>query len=70
MTDEPTPEAIEAARRHVAHEMRNAIGAIRSATELLQRRYQPEGREQRLFDVIYKEIDRLNELCGRPPTPT
>ena len=70
MTDEPSPEAIEAARRHIAHEMRNSIGAIRSATELLQRRYNPEGREQRLFEVILKEIERLNELVGRPLPPS
>jgi len=31
--DEPSPQAIEAARRHLAHELRNSIGAIRSATE-------------------------------------
>ncbi len=62
MSDEPTPEAIEAARRHLVHEIRNAIGAIKSATELLQRRYNPEGREQRLFEVILKEVDRVNEL--------
>ena len=63
--DEPTPEAIEAARRHLAHEMRNAIGAIRSATELLQRRYNPEGRELRLFEIMLKELERLNELVGQ-----
>jgi nitrogen-specific signal transduction histidine kinase len=67
MSDEPTPQALEAARRHLAHEIRNAIGAIRSATELLQRRYAPEGKDLRLFDVILKEVDRVNELVGRPP---
>ena len=68
MIEEPTPEAIEAARRFFAHEMRNSIGAIRSATELLQRRYNPEGRDLRLFDVILTEVDRLNELVGRKPS--
>lgn len=68
MSDAPTPEAIDAARRHLVHEMRNALGAIRSATELLQRRYRPEGREQRLFEVILKEVEHLDELAGRPPT--
>jgi nitrogen-specific signal transduction histidine kinase len=69
MSDRPTAQELEAARRHIAHEMRNAIGAIRNAAELLQRRYNPEGRELRLFELILKEVDRLDELSGRPPTP-
>ncbi len=59
--------AAEAARRSLVHEIRNALGAIRTATELLQRRYQPDGRDQRLFEVILSEIDRLSELAGAPP---
>ena len=62
MSDSPAPTAADLARRHLAHEIRNSLGAMRSATELLQRRYRPEGRELRLFDVILKEIDRLAEL--------
>lgn len=50
------------ARRRVAHEIRNSLGAIRNAAELLERRYQPEGRDQRLFRVIVTEIDRLAEI--------
>ena len=69
MSDEPTPQAIEAARRHLVHELRNAFGAIKSATELLQRHYNPEGRERRLFEVILKEVDRLNEFVAQPPPP-
>jgi nitrogen-specific signal transduction histidine kinase len=60
---EPTPvTTTDLARRHLAHEIRNSLGAMRSAAELLHRRYQPEGRELRLFEVIIKEIDRLVEL--------
>ncbi|MGH7860046.1 MAG: histidine kinase dimerization/phospho-acceptor domain-containing protein [Candidatus Binatia bacterium] len=53
---------IDPARRRVAHEVRNSLGAIRTATELLERRYRPDGKEQRLFQVILKEIDRLDEI--------
>ena len=56
--------AEEAARRALVHDMRNAVGAIRTAAELLQRRYQPEGRDLRLFEVIFSEIDRLDLLAG------
>ncbi|MGH7821725.1 MAG: histidine kinase dimerization/phospho-acceptor domain-containing protein [Candidatus Binatia bacterium] len=59
---EPTEGSADAGRRKVAHEIRNSLGAIRTATELLERRYQPEGKEQRLFQVILKEIDRLDEI--------
>jgi nitrogen-specific signal transduction histidine kinase len=56
------------ATRALVHELRNSLGAIRTAIELLQRRYRPEGREQRLFDVILTEIDRLSEIAGSPPS--
>lgn len=69
MTERPTAEAIEAARRYLVHEMRNSIGAIRSAAELLQRRYNPEGRDLRLFEIIFQEADALNELVGKKPAP-
>jgi nitrogen-specific signal transduction histidine kinase len=51
------------------HEIRNSLGAIRTAVELLQRRYGPEGREQRLFEVIFTEIDRLSALAASPRAP-
>jgi nitrogen-specific signal transduction histidine kinase len=62
VSDAPPSDA-ESARRLLVHEMRNAIGAIRTATELLQRRYHPEGRDRRLFEVIFSEIDRLDNLA-------
>lgn len=66
MSEPLSAEAIALARRELAHELRNALGAIRSATELLQRRYQPKERDLRLFQVILQEVDRLNELVGKP----
>ncbi len=62
MSEPTAPTATDLARRHLAHEIRNSLGAMRSAAELLARRYHPEGRELRLFEVILKEIDRLAEL--------
>ena len=67
MSEAPSAEALELARRHLAHEIRNCLGAIRSAAEVLDRRYKPEGRERRLFEVIWKEIERLSELIGADP---
>ena len=65
------PSDAESARRLLVHDMRNAIGAIRTATELLQRRYRPEGRDLRLIEVIFSELARLDALAGgdHPPKP-
>jgi nitrogen-specific signal transduction histidine kinase len=57
-----SPPGADVARRRLAHEIRNAAGAIRTAAELLQRRYRPEGRDLRLFEVILAEVERLKEL--------
>jgi nitrogen-specific signal transduction histidine kinase len=60
---QPRAGTLDSARRKVAHEIRNSLGAIRAATELLERHYSPPaGREQRLFQVLLKEIDRLGEI--------
>lgn len=69
MTEPPSAEALQLARREIAHDLRNGLGAIRSAAELLQRRYKPEGREKRLFEVILKEIERLSEMLVKKPDP-
>jgi nitrogen-specific signal transduction histidine kinase len=68
MSDTPRSGA-DAARRLLAHDMRNAIGAIRTATELLQRRYRPEGRDLRLIEVIFAELARLDALAGGDHPP-
>ena len=57
---------VSALHRELAHDVRNSAGAIRAAVELLQRRYQPEGRELRLFEVIFTEIERLRQLTEAP----
>jgi nitrogen-specific signal transduction histidine kinase len=68
VSDEPSAEALEAVRRRFAHDIRNSLGAIRSAAELLQRRYKPEGRDLKLFEVILAEVARLSESVGKPPS--
>ena len=68
MSDAPPADG-KAARRVLVHDMRNAIGAIRTATELLQRRYRPEGRDLRLFEVIFSELERLDALASSNRLP-
>lgn len=69
------PDIPDRERRRLVHEIRNALGAIRTAAELLERRYRPEGREERLFRAIFQEIDRLDALTlaelggSAPPSP-
>ncbi len=63
------PPGPSSASRALVHEIRNSLGAIRTAVELLQRRYRPEGREQRLFEVILTEVDRLSALAASSPAP-
>ena len=70
MSEPLSPEALEAVRRHFAHDIRNSLGAIRSAAELLQRRYKPEGHELKLFEVILTEVTRLSESVGKPLPPS
>ena len=61
----------ESERSRLAHEMRNSLGAIRTAAELLQRRLPEEPKSQRLLEVLIKEVLRLDELITealpRPP---
>jgi nitrogen-specific signal transduction histidine kinase len=64
MSDDSRAATAAATRASFVHEVRNSLGAIRTAAELLQQRYQPQGRELRLFEVIISEIDRLNDLAG------
>jgi nitrogen-specific signal transduction histidine kinase len=63
------PSGPSAATRELLHEIRNSLGAIRTAVELLQRSYRPEGREQRLFEVILTEVDRLSALAASSAKP-
>jgi hypothetical protein len=36
---------------------------MRTAAELLERHYEASGREQRLFQILLKEIDRLDAIA-------
>lgn len=59
----------EASRRELAHDIRNSIGAMQNATELLDRHYRPEGREERLFGVLRTELRRLREMTDERICP-
>jgi len=56
----------------VAHEIRNPLGAIRGAVQLLARELGPEPRLTEYTDVLLKEVDRVNRIIetlldlGRP----
>jgi two-component system nitrogen regulation sensor histidine kinase GlnL len=56
----------------VAHEIRNPLGAIRGAVQLLARELGPEPRLAEYTDVLLKEVDRVNRIIetlldlGRP----
>jgi two-component system nitrogen regulation sensor histidine kinase GlnL len=53
--------------RNLAHEIKNPLGGIRGAAQLLEREL---GEEQREFtQVIVKEVDRLQSLLNRLLTP-
>lgn len=56
----------------VAHEIRNPLGAIRGAVQLLARELGPDPRLAEYTDVLLKEVDRVNRIIealldlGRP----
>jgi two-component system, NtrC family, nitrogen regulation sensor histidine kinase GlnL len=56
----------------VAHEIRNPLGAIRGAVQLLARELHGEARYAEYTDVVVKEVDRVNRIIeslldlGRP----
>src|SRR5262245_65746901 len=56
----------------VAHEIRNPLGAIRGAVQLLARELGEEPRLREYTDVLLKEVDRVNRIIeamldlGRP----
>jgi len=56
----------------VAHEIRNPLGAIRGAVQLLARELGPEPQLAEYTDVLLKEVDRVNRIIetlldlGRP----
>lgn len=46
----------------LAHEIRNPLGAIRGAVQLLARELGPESRLAEYTDVLIKEVDRVNRI--------
>jgi len=58
----------------LAHEIRNPLGAIRGAVQLLKRELGDEARWREYTDVLLKEVDRVNRIIemlldlGRPVT--
>jgi two-component system nitrogen regulation sensor histidine kinase GlnL len=58
----------------LAHEIRNPLGAIRGAVQLLQRELGDEARWGEYIGVLLKEVDRVNRIIemlldlGRPVT--
>ena len=58
----------------LAHEIRNPLGAIRGAVQLMQRELGDEARCGEYTDVLLKEVDRVNRIIemlldlGRPVT--
>ena len=58
----------------LAHEIRNPLGAIRGAVQLMDREMGDEARSGEYTDVLLKEVDRVNRIIemlldlGRPVT--
>lgn len=56
----------------LAHEIRNPLAAIRGAVQLLKKELGPTARWEEHFDVLVKEVDRVNRILellldlGRP----
>lgn len=46
-------------RRSLAHDLRNSIGAARTAAEVLQRRHGADSSNAKLFAILLAELDRL-----------
>lgn len=59
----------------VAHEIRNPLGAIKGAAEILQDDYGPEDPKREFVQILLKETDRLNTIVreflnfARPKQP-
>ncbi len=57
----------------LAHEIRNPLGAMRGAIQVLESNTPPESRQGGLMDIILRESDRLNSIItnflgyARPP---
>jgi signal transduction histidine kinase len=48
----------------LAHEIRNPLNAIKGSVDLIRESAKPDAGDARLFDLVVREIDRLNRLVG------
>jgi two-component system sensor histidine kinase PilS (NtrC family) len=48
----------------IAHEVRNPLASISGSVEMLQMFTDPDGDEDRLMQIVIREVDRLNVLIG------
>ncbi len=46
----------------MAHEIKNPLGGIRGASQLLREEFAPENSSRELTDIIIREVDRLNQI--------
>ena len=59
----------------MAHEIRNPLGSIKGAAEILKDDYGPDAPHQEFIDILLKETDRLNKIVqeflgfARPKPP-
>ncbi|WP_243755366.1 nitrogen regulation protein NR(II) [Thiomicrorhabdus sp. 6S3-12] len=51
--------------RTLAHEVKNPLAGILGATQLLQRRYEPEDKANDFLEIISREVQRLKNLVDR-----
>ena len=56
-------------RRRFAHDLRNSIGAARTAAEVLQRRFGSEASNAKLFTILLAELDRLETVVDQEIAP-
>lgn len=66
--DEPAPVSVAASLRSLAHELKNPLGGLRGAAQLLSRRVL-DADLRAYADVIISEVDRLNALVLRLLAP-
>ena len=46
----------------VTHKVRNPLAGISAAVEVLKERVEKDDSNERIFGMIFKEIDRLNNI--------
>ncbi|NEL42608.1 MAG: PAS domain-containing sensor histidine kinase, partial [Xanthomonas perforans] len=65
------PNALSAALKGLAHELRNPLAGLKGAAQLLARRSAGRDEDEReLIELIGTEIERLNTLLERLLSPS